>query len=268
MSLPAPDPNATVVVTGASSGIGAELAREISRRGHHVTLVARRRDRLEELARELRQADARPADLADDGSRGELLGALRQTGRFVAGLCNNAGFGTFGKLWELDPEREREEVRLNVVALHDLTLEVLPTMVQRGEGAILNVGSIAGAQPIPGNATYAASKAFVNSFSEALHTELRGSGVSCTVVMPGPVRTEFMDVVGAPELEARAPGFTWDSPGDVARTAVDGMARGKRVVVPSAVARILAATGRFTPRAIGLPLTRAAYARRPASDDG
>jgi short-subunit dehydrogenase len=267
MSLPAPEPNATVVVTGASSGIGAELARELSRRGHHVTLVARRRERLEQLAGELSDADVRPADLASEDSRAELLGALRQTGRFVAGLCNNAGFGTFGKLWELDAAREREEVRLNVVALHDLTLEVVPKMVQRGTGAILNVGSVAGSQPLPGNATYAATKAFVNSFSEAVHTELRGTGVSCTVLMPGPVRTEFMDAVDAPEIEARAPAFFWESPQDVARKAVDGMARGKRVVVPGSVAKVLTTAGRFTPRAIGLPLTRAAYARRPASDD-
>ena len=265
MSLPAPDPNATVVVTGASSGIGAELARELSRRGHHVTLVARRRDRLEELAAELGAADARPADLAGAEGRAALLGALRQTGRFVAGLCNNAGFGTFGRLWELDADTERQEVALNVVALHDLSLEVLPRMVERGAGAILNVGSIAGAQPLPGNATYAATKAFVNSLSEALHTELHGTGVSCTVLTPGPVRTEFMDAADAPEIEARAPSFLWESAPDVARAAVDGMAAGRRVVVPGMVAKVATTAGRFTPRALALPLTRAAYARRPAS---
>src|SRR5947209_19489335 len=267
MSLPVPDPNATVVVTGASSGIGAELARELSRRGHHVTLVARRRDRLEELARELGEADVRPADLADDAAREELLGALRQTGRFVAGVCNNAGFGTFGRFWALDAAREREQVHLNVVALHDLSLAVLPTMVQRGAGAILNVGSVAGVQPLPGNATYAATKAFVNSLSEALHSELKGTGVSCTVLTPGPVRTEFMDAAEAPDLEARSPGFTWESAADVARKAVEGMERGRRVVVPGAVAKLSTAAGRFVPHAIQLPVMRAAYARRPASKD-
>src|SRR4051812_48991811 len=125
MSLPAPEPNTTVVVTGASSGIGAELARELGRRGHHVTLVARRRDRLEELAAELGEADVRPADLSAAEERAALLGALRQTGRFVAGLCNNAGFGTFGRVWELDAERERGMVALNVAALQDLVLELL-----------------------------------------------------------------------------------------------------------------------------------------------
>ena len=264
MSLPAPDPNATVVVTGASSGIGAELARELSRRGHHVTLVARRRERLEELATELGEADVRPADLCDAESRAQLLGALRQTGRFVAGLCNNAGFGSFGRLWELEADTERRMVALNVVALHELTLELLPTMVQRGAGAVLNVGSTAGTQPLPGNATYAATKAFVNSLSEALHSELQGTGVSCTVLMPVPVRTEFMDVVDAPEVEGRAPGFVWESARDVALKAVDGMARGKRVVVPGAFAKAATTLGRHAPHAITLPLTRAAYARRPA----
>src|SRR4051794_36218338 len=263
MSLPAPDPNATVVVTGASSGIGAELARELSRRGHHVTLVARRRERLEELAKQLGEADVRAADLARADGRAELLGALRQTGRFVAGLCNNAGFGSFGRLWELDADTERQMVALNVVALHELTLEVLPRMVERGTGAILNVGSVAGAQPIPGNATYAATKAFVNSLSEALHSELQGTDVSCTVVMPGPVRTEFVDAADAQDIEGRAPGFTWSTAQDVARNAVDGMARGKRVVVPGAYAKAANTLGRLSPRTVLLPVVRAAY-RRPA----
>jgi short-subunit dehydrogenase len=263
MSLPAPDPNATVVVTGASSGIGAELARELSRRGHHVTLVARRRERLEELAAQLGEADVRPADLASAEGRSELLGALRQTGRFVAGLCNNAGFGSFGRLWELDGDEERRMVELNVVALQDLVLELLPAMVKRGSGAILNVGSAAGAQPLPGNATYAATKAFVNSLSEALHSELQGTGVSCTVVMPGPVRTEFVEAADAQEIEGRAPGFTWSTAEDVARQAVEGMARGRRVVLPGAFAKAATTFGRLTPRAALLPLMRAAY-RRPA----
>ena len=264
MSLPAPDTNATVVVTGASSGIGAELARELSRRGHHVTLVARRRERLEELASELGEADVRPADLATAEGRAELLGALRQTGRFVAGLCNNAGFGSCGRFWELDGDTERQMVELNVVALHELTLEVLPRMVERGSGAVLNVGSTAGNQPLPGNATYAASKAFVNSLSEALHTELHGTGVSCTVVMPGPVRTEFVDAADASDIQGRAPGFTWSSAEDVARKSVDGMASGRRVVVPGSFAKAASAVGRFSPHAVLLPLARAAY-RRPAS---
>jgi uncharacterized protein len=261
VSLPAPDPNATVVVTGASSGIGAELARELARRGHHVTLVARRRERLEELATELGRADARPADLATAAGREELLGALRAAGRFVAGLCNNAGFGTFGRLWELDGERERQMVALNVVALHDLSLALLPPMVAHGTGAVLNVGSLAGGQPQPGNATYAATKAFVNSLSEALHAELKGTGVSCTVVTPGPVRTEFTEVAEAVGMEGRLPGFAWATPEQVARDAVQGMVRGRRVVAPGMLAKVLGPTGRVAPRPVILPLMRAAFRR-------
>jgi short-subunit dehydrogenase len=262
MSLPAPAPNTTVVVTGASSGIGAELARELSRLGHHVTLVARRRERLDELAAELGEATAQPADLADVAGRGELLGVLRNSGRAVIGLCNNAGFGTFGRFWELDPDTEAQQVSLNVVALHELTAAFLPPMVNRGAGAILNVGSVAGVQPLPGNATYAATKAFVNSLSEAVHTELKGTGVSCTVLTPGPVRTEFIDVSDGADLEGRAPSFTWQTPQDVARQAVDGMVRGRRVVTPGLAIKLASTSGRLTPRPLLLPVMRAVYRRR------
>jgi short-subunit dehydrogenase len=262
MSLPAAEPNSTVVVTGASSGIGAALARELSGRGHHVTLVARRRDRLEALAAELGDADVQPFDLGDPAGPDQLLGVLRNAGRTVAGLCNNAGFGTFGRLWELDPDRERQEVAVNVVALHELTLGLLPGMVSRGSGSILNVGSIAGSQPLPGNATYAATKAFVNSFSEALHAELKGTGVSCSVLTPGPVRTEFTEVSDSTDIEGRAPGFTWQTPEEVARQAVEGMAKGRRVVAPGLVTKVMSTSGRLTPRPLLLPLMRAAYRKR------
>jgi uncharacterized protein len=262
MSLPAPETNTTVVVTGASSGIGTELARELSRRGHHVTLVARRRDRLDELAAELGDATAQPADLADPHGRAEMLGVLRNSGRTVTALCNNAGFGTFGRFWELDADTEGRQVAVNVVALHELTAALLPPMVSRGTGAVLNVGSVAGVQPLPGNATYAATKAFVNSFSEALHAELKGTGVSCTVLTPGPVRTEFIDVADGADFEGRAPAFTWQTAEAVARQAVEGMVAGRRVVTPGWVTKVASTSGRLTPRPLLLPLMRRVY-RRP-----
>jgi len=267
MSLPPPDPNATVLITGASSGIGAELARLLAERGHNVTLVARRRQHLTELADELTgrhdiTADVHAVDLGDAAERRKLLAAVRAGGRHVAGLCNNAGFGSFGWFSQLDQESERQEVRVNVLALHELTGEFLPAMIERDAGAILNVGSIAGAQPLPGNATYAATKAFVNSFSEALHAELAGSGVSCTLLTPGPVKTEFSERAGIADVEASSPGFAWETAHDVARAAVEGMEKGRRVVVPGLPAKLTSAGGRFAPRTLLLPAAKMVMSRR------
>jgi short-subunit dehydrogenase len=258
VSLPSPSPDTAVVVTGASAGIGTELARELARRGHGLILVARRRDRLEELAAELRDAngvtvDVRPCDLADATARGALVAEVQGSGRAIVGLCNNAGFGLFGSVVEL--ERDHEQVQLNVVALHELTHAFLPDMLARGESAILNVGSLAGNQPIPYNATYAATKAFVNSFSEGLHGELSGTGVSCTVMCPGPVRTEFADIAGVGSLNGFGGRLMWTQADRVARVSVDAMERGKRVVHPRLQEMMTAQLGRMTPRALLVPLT-------------
>lgn len=261
MSLPLPSPQSTVVITGASSGIGAELARKLAARGHHLTLVARREERLKELAAELeRDCGVEPAvdtcDLSEADARSHLIELLRRRKRRVAGLCNNAGFGSFGRFWELDLAREAEEVRLNVEALHELTGAFVPDMVARRSGAILNTGSLAGFQPQPSNATYAATKAFVNSFSEALHTELSGTGVSCTVLCPGPVKTEFADSAGVGHLDGFGPSFLWATPEQVAERAVEGMAEGKRTVLPTAVDQVAGTLGRHAPRSLLLPVVQ------------
>jgi short-subunit dehydrogenase len=259
MSLPQPNADHTVLITGASAGIGAELARQLAERGHNVTLVARREQRLAELAGTLRQrhgvrADVHACDLGDAGARAELIEQIGQGELQLVGLCNNAGFGTFGRLWELPAEREAQEVRLNVQALHDLACAFLPAMVERGTGAILNTGSLAGNQPQPCNATYAATKAFVNSFSEALHTELAGTGVSCTVLCPGPVKTEFADAAGIGHLGDTGPGFLWVTAEETARAGIEGMIKGRRTAMPRAADRLLAAAGRHAPRSILLPV--------------
>src|SRR5436190_681314 len=195
MALPDPSTEHTVVVTGASAGIGTELARELASRGHGLTLVARRRDRLEELAEELEVPVAvEPCDLADPEERTRLIGALGR-GRPIAGVCNNAGYGTVGRFADLPLDREVGEVRLNVEALVELTGAFLPQMTDRGAGAILNVASTASYQPLPNMAVYAATKAFVRSFSEATHTELGGTGVSVTTLCPGFTETEFAGTV-------------------------------------------------------------------------
>jgi short-subunit dehydrogenase len=261
MSLPAADPDHTVVVTGASAGIGAELSRQLASRGHGLTLVARRRGRLDRLAGELRtahgvQVDVRACDLADPADRARLIAALRDDERRVAGVCNNAGYGSVGTFAELDLEREVGEVRLNIEALVELTGTFLPDMVELGEGAVLNVASTASFQPLPGMAVYAASKAFVRSFSEAVHAELAGTGVSVTTLCPGFTETEFAQVAGAGSFEDKLPGFLVLNAADVAREAVDGMESGARTVVPGVIHKAHAFSSRFVPNTLLLPIAK------------
>jgi short-subunit dehydrogenase len=259
VSLPSPTgPQTTVVVTGASSGIGTELARGLARRNYGLLLVARRRDRLDQLADELRTAqsvtvEVAPLDLGDATARAEL--SARLAGEAFGGLCNCAGFGTSGAFHTLPLEREREEVTVNALALMELTHAALPGMVRRGAGAVLNVASIAAFQPIPGMAVYSASKAFVQVFSEAVHADLHGTGVSCTVLCPGPVPTEWADIAGAQQWSI---GVAQVSPRDVAEAAINAMLAGKRSVVPGIVPTAASLAGRFTPRSVLLPALRLA----------
>jgi short-subunit dehydrogenase len=261
MSLPAPAAGQVVLVTGASSGIGEQLARQLAALGHDLVLAARRADRLERLGGVLRaergiDALAVPADLGDAAQRRELIAAMRASESFVAGLCNNAGFGSYERAVDADPAVEAAMVQLNVAAVHELTLAFVGPMVERRSGAILNVASLAAFQPVPGMATYAATKAFVQSFSEALHAELAGTGVSCTVLCPGPVPTEFGAVAGSDEVESLVPGFVAEEPADVAAAAVRGMLRGRRSVVPGTATKALATGGRYVPRSLLLPAAR------------
>ncbi len=262
MSLPKPNNQATVVITGASSGIGTELARGLARRGYPLLLVARRRDRLEELADGLRDEysvaiEVLPLDLGDAEARGQLAERLRNDP--IAGLCNSAGFGTSGAFHTLPVERESEQVTLNALALMELTHAALPGMVDRGAGAVLNIASIAAFQPLPGMAVYSATKAFVQTFSEAVHEGLHGTGVSCTVLCPGPVPTEWAEIADAEHVNI---GLAQVSPRDVAAAAVAGMIDGKRSVVPGVVPKVASMGGRFVPRSVLLPALRIVRERR------
>lgn len=255
MSLPTPAPGDVAVVTGASAGIGEQLARGLARRGHDLWLVARRANRLEALAAELQAAhgvtaQAVPCDLGDRGERDVLAKSLADAE--VSVLCNNAGFATFGDLRHADPARERDQVELNVVAVHDLTLAVLPGMLRRSRGAILITGSTAGHQPFPGNATYAASKAFANTFAESLHGELRHTGVICTLLAPGPVATEFNDVAGLERVDAGLSRLSVTA-AEAAEQALRGLELGHRIVVPGWFAKVETIGGRYTPRRVLLP---------------
>jgi short-subunit dehydrogenase len=266
MALPQPSTSGTALVTGASSGIGAEIARELARRGHHLTLVARREERLRSLAEEIAadlggEAEAIACDLADPADRARLVARMEGSGRAVEVLVNNAGFGQNGDFASHDTDRSLQMVRLNVEAVVDLSGRFVAGMVRRGRGAILNVASTAAFQPLPGQATYAATKAFVLSLSEAVRTELAGSGVTVTAVCPGPVRTEFLEIAGFRGVDERTPGAVWMSAADVAREAVNGADRGKRVVVPGALNRAGAIAGQHAPRALALPLVRRFWPR-------
>jgi short-subunit dehydrogenase len=257
MSLPPPAPDRAAVVTGASSGIGAEIARELHRRGHGVVLVARSVDKLEHLAEELGQrAWVLPADLTDRAARAGLLERVEALGVVPDVLINNAGLSTLGAVFRSDPAAEVNMIEVDVVAVADLCSRFLPGMVDRGRGAVLNVASTAAFQPLPGQAAYAAGKAFVLSYTQSLAGELRGSGVSATALCPGPVETGFAETAGFEDEEAKGalPSFLWVDAAKVARAAIEGMARGRLVVIPGAANRAASVLAQVTPRSLLLPV--------------
>ena len=262
MPLPPPDPTATCLVTGASAGIGADIARDLARRGYGVTLVARREERLTALARELTDAHgvrAEPlaCDVADPAGRVVLEGAVAALGLRVDLLVNNAGFGSEGRFHRLDPEHEVAMVRLLVEAVVALCGAWVPAMVERGGGAVLNVASTAAFQPVPLMATYAAAKAFVLSFTEALGEDLHATGVSATVLCPGPVDTEFHKATETPTTRpGRVPGWATLGSEETARAGVAGVLAGRRTVVPGRLHAAGALAGRFAPRGALLPAIR------------
>ena len=258
MSLPNPSYESTAVVTGASSGIGEEIARELAGRGHGVTLVARRADRLEHLAKELTNKGVRvevlPADLSERAARTELPGRIEALGLTPDILVNNAGLSTLGPVHRADPGAEINLVEVDVAAVVDLCTRLLPGMVERGRGAIINVASTAAFQPMPGQAAYAAAKAFVLSYSRALTGELRGTGVTVTAHCPGPVHTEFEDVAGFENAENSLPSFMWVTAAEVARAAVSGADKGSAVVIPGQANRLGAAMAHLAPKRLLVPI--------------
>jgi short-subunit dehydrogenase len=261
MALPEPDPNLTCLVTGASSGIGAEIARGLARRGLGVTLAARREERLQELAEELAaehnvRAETISCDVSDIDSRKQMTAEIADRGLTVEVLVNNAGYGSGGPFVELDGDKEAEMIRTNVESVVALTHAYLPDMVDRGRGAILNLASLIAFQPVPFQATYGASKAAILAFSEAVHEELRGTGVTITAICPGPVRTEFGEAGGFGGADDKIPSFAWLEADKVAEDAIDGLAKGERVVVPGALNQIAAFGGHYMPRALLLPVVR------------
>ncbi|WP_369777503.1 SDR family NAD(P)-dependent oxidoreductase [Streptomyces sp. R33] len=242
----------TTLITGASSGLGAEFARRLAARGSDLVLVARREDRLKALAGELSAAhgvsvEVIAMDLAVEGC-GELLAAeVERRGITVSSVINNAGFGTYGPFHEEDPQRLRQEVGLDVMAVVDISRAFIGTLRRRGEGVLVNVASSAAYQPVPNMAVYGATKAFVLSFTEALWQESRGNGLRVLALSPGATRTEFFDVVGT---EDAASGTKMQTSEEVVRTALKALDRKNPPpsVVSGALNRIMTLSGRFASR--------------------
>ncbi len=272
MALPKPSRSSAALVTGASAGIGSEMARELASRGHNLVLVARRKPRLEELAEELRsehgvRAETIACDLGKPSPRGRLPGQIDGLGLRVEVLINNAGFATGGPFAQADPGRELEQVRVLVEAVVALTSAFLAEMVKRRRGAILNVASTAAMQPLPHAAGYSAAKAYVLTFSEAVHQEVSGQGVTVTALCPGPVETDFWTdagwkVGGRRSFEQAFPRPALVSPRDVARAGIKGLESGSRVVIPGLPMRAAMLASRYIPHAVKLPVIERAM-RRP-----
>jgi short-subunit dehydrogenase len=236
------------LVTGASAGLGVEFARRLSKRGFRLVLVARRKERLEQLASELGNARAVAIDLSKTGAAAKLMADIAAAGETVDLLVNNAGFGLIGRFAEREPERLREMIDLNCGALSELCRAVAPAMVERRSGRILNVASTAAFQPGPKMAVYFATKAFVLSLTEALHEELKPHGIAVSCLCPGPTRTEFGDVAGfgGNGLFDRV---AMDAPA-VVEAGLAGLDRNRAVVVTGWLNKLGAASTRFAPRSV------------------
>jgi hypothetical protein len=236
------------LVTGSSAGLGVDFARQLSKRGHRLVLAARRKDRLEALAKELGNARAVAIDLSKATAAAKLMADVEDNGEVVDLLVNNAGFGLIGKLAELDAKRLRQMIDLNVGALMDLCRAAAPGMIERKSGGIINVASTAAFQPGPKMAVYFASKAFVLSFTEALHEELKPHGVKVSCLCPGPTRTEFGEVAGF-NGNGMFDHVAMESP-EVVEAGLAGLDKNHAVVVPGWMNKVTAASTRFAPRPV------------------
>ncbi|MEK3880699.1 SDR family NAD(P)-dependent oxidoreductase [Paenibacillus sp. FSL M7-0420] len=244
------------LITGASSGIGEQFARQLAKKGSHLVLVARSKDKLDALAAELTrshgiQCRVIPQDLSLQGAAGELYQTCQQLGLSIDLLVNNAGFATHGLFEQVSGGRQHEEVMLNVSAVVDMTHLFLPGMLHRGAGAVINVSSTAGFQPLPYMAVYGATKAFVLSFTDALYWENRDRGVQFFTLCPGSTETDFFNVVGTEDASV---GGAKDSPERVVALTLRAMARGKQYVVPGFRNYLGAQISRFMTRRQSLRL--------------
>lgn len=256
------DVSGRAVITGASAGIGAALAARLAAAGFDLLLVARRAERLEAMATELRAKHGRDVKvLALDVAREDAAQELVAAAPDAAVLVNNAGVGRFGPAAELPVEDQAQEVRLNCESLTRLTLAFLPLLTRRGKGVIVNLASIAGFQPVPYFAVYAATKAYVLSFSEALDVEAREQGVRVVAVCPGPVPTEFQSIAGSPDAN-HTPRIARRTPEEVAEVCLAAIRRPRPIAIPAPFHRFMWWVQRWLPRRVVVRMAGNAMKKR------
>ena len=263
-SIPYPRAGTFALVTGASSGIGEALALELGRRGHDLILVARSTGPMEAIAEQLpgRDVRIRSVDLSDAAARAELIAEVEDLDVNI--LINSAGIATFGDFSDLDYDGERAQFELNATALFELTAAVLPRMLARGEGGIVNVGSAAGNMAIPGNATYVGTKAMVNTYTEALHYELKPKGIKCTLLAPGPVREEVKEEEKKTGVDRAVPDFVWTTYEDCAIETLEALAANELRVVPGPLSKAMNFLSTYVPRRVSAPIMAKLYRKMAA----
>lgn len=259
--LPAPTATSYALVTGASQGIGRAMARDLAAMGYNTILVARRTEVLESVAEELRAlgttSEVLAADLGVEADVDRVIATMAE--REISIIINSAGIASFGPFMEQDWQYETNQFNINATAVFRLTRAALDQMLPRRRGAICNVGSAAGNSPIPNNATYVFTKAGVNTFTEALHYELKGSGVSCTLLAPGPVRDA---VVENPSIVDKVvPDFLWTTYESCSTETLTAMARNQRRIVPGPLGKTMNFLNQVLPTPVSAPIIGKFYSQ-------